>query len=56
MWELWSESKCPEEGMIQNLEYESVHIELIRYMKKFLCQKNKTMCYVIRHKKVKLFF
>lgn len=56
MWQLWSECKCPEEGIIQNLEYESEHRELILYMKKFLCQKNQWVCYVIRHVKIKLFF
>ena len=56
MWQLWSEGQCPEEGIIHDLEYESVHIELIRHMKRFLSSKKNNVCYVIRHVKIETIF
>lgn len=56
MWQLWTEVCCPEEGIIHNLEYESQHVDLIRYMKKFLCQKNQGVCYVIKHVRIEIIF
>ena len=52
MWQLWSECRCDSEGYIYHLEYESEHIELLKFMKQFLSQKNRGMCYVIRHIKL----
>jgi len=52
MWQLWSQAKCPKEGIIHDLEYESEHRQLIYFMKQFLSSKTKGMCYVIRHVKI----